>query len=484
MKKLGVLIGILLLSVSVFLLGFSSKPINSPNTYYGVYLDEELLGLVNSKDELENYIDEKGEKIKKDLSVDKVYSPNGLEIKKVTTYKGKVSSVANIYKKIAKKKSFTVKGYQFTIKEEVGKVKVYVLNKKTFEKALEKVIASFVGTDAYEAYKNNTQAPITTTGSTIENVYISNDITVKSVNIPVTEKIYIDELELSQYLLFGKDVQKKYYTVSANDTVETVAFNNQVSTEELLVSNPEIKSIKNLLYVGQQIAISYLDPQVKVIMEAHSVDDIESKYRVEEQYDSSRLVGDDLVTQKGENGLERITQNIKYENGVMVYVDPVSKEELKPTINEVVVRGKKIIPNVGSLTNWAWPTVSGYTITSNYAYRIHPIKKIRQLHPALDIAAGYGSPIFASNNGVVYSTSCDSSYGICAIINHNNGYYTLYGHMSRRIVKVGQVVSKGQRIGDMGMTGSATGPHLHYELWIGGPPWKGGTNINPHTVHG
>lgn len=485
MKKITIIVSILFLFVSLFVLGFTDNKVVSPNTYYKVYLDEEVMGVIQSKEELESYIDKKGEKIKKKLHVKKVYSPKGLEVKKLTTYNSKIDSVSDVYKKIAKKKDFTVKGYQFTIKKDKKKQKVYVLDKKIFEKAVENSISSFIGSDTYESYKNGTQAQVTSTGSTIEKVYLSNDITVRETYIPVTEEIYQDEMKLSQFLLFGNEMKKAYYTVQADDTVETVAFNAQVSTEELLVSNPKLKSARNLLYAGQQLVIFYLDPQINVIVESHVVSDIESAFRTEETYDSDRIIGDDEITQQGENGLERVTQNIKSENGVMVYVDLVSKQELKPTINQVVVKGQKSIPSVGTLTNWAWPTASGYTITSNYAYRIHPIRRTRQLHPALDIAGtGYGSPIYASNNGVVYSTSCDASYGICAIINHNNGYYTLYAHMSRRHVKVGQVVSKGQRIGDMGMTGSATGPHLHYELWIGGPPWKGGTNINPHRVHG
>lgn len=485
MKKIIILIGILTLFASLFLFGFTGSKTLNPNTYYKVYLDEEVIGVISSKEALEKYIDQRGENIKKKLHVKKVYSPKGLEIKKITTYNSKIDSIETIYKKIAKKKDFTVKGYQFTIKKNKKQEKIYVLKKSIFEKAVENAISSFVGSESYENYKNGTQTQITSTGSTIEKIYLSNDITVRETNIPVTEKIYQNEMELSQFLLFGDEMKKAYYTVQADDTVETVAFNAQVSTEELLVSNPKLKSTKNLLYAGQQLVIFYLDPQINVIVESHVISDIESIFRTEETYDPNKIIGDDEITQQGENGLERVTQNIKSENGVMVYVDLVSKQELKPTINQVIVRGQKSIPSVGTLTNWAWPTASGYTITSNYAYRIHPIKRIRQLHPALDIAGtGYGSPIYASNNGVVYSTSCDSSYGICAIINHNNGYYTLYAHMSRRHVKVGQVVSKGQRIGDMGMTGSATGPHLHYELWVGGPPWKGGTNINPHRVHG
>lgn len=483
MKKLGFIFLTLALMVTIFLLGFSSQPSTNPDTYYRVYLDDEVLGVVSSKQELEDYIDKRGENIKKKLKVSKVYSPNGLQIKKITTYHKDVDSVASIYKKISKRKPFTVRGYQFSIKKEKGANKFYVLNKNVFKTALEKVITSFIGTEKYEAYKNGTQAEIATTGTKIENVYLSNDITVKEVNIPVTEKIYQDNIELSQYLLFGPDIQKRIYTVQADDTVEKVAFNNQVSTEELLVSNPELSSTNNLLYAGQQITISYLNPEVNVVVESHVVQDIESQYRTEEKYDADRIVGDDVVTQKGENGLERVTQNIRYENNVMTYVDPVSKEELKPTINEVVIRGKKILPNVGTLTNWAWPTASGYRITSNYEYRYHPITGKRQLHPALDIAGpGMGSPIYAANNGVVTMSRYYSTYGNCIIINHNNGYYTLYGHMTRLVAKVGQVVAKGQLIGYMGMTGSATGPHLHYELWVGGAPWGGGTNINPWTV--
>ena len=106
------------------------------------------------------------------------------------------------------------------------------------------------------------------------------------------------------------------------------------------------------------------------------------------------------------------------------------------------------------------------------------------MHPALDIAGlPYGAPIYASNNGVVTMAKYYSTYGNCVIINHNNGYYTLYAHLSSINVSVGQVVSKGTTIGKLGMTGSATGPHLHYELWVGGAPWNGGTNINPWRVH-
>ena len=102
------------------------------------------------------------------------------------------------------------------------------------------------------------------------------------------------------------------------------------------------------------------------------------------------------------------------------------------------------------------------------------------MHGGLDISGtGYGSNIYATNNGRVIEAGYHYSYGNHVIINHNNGYYTLYGHMSRIAVKVGDVVSRGQVIGYVGMTGAATGPHVHYEIWKGCEYCR----INPMSVY-
>ena len=145
-----------------------------------------------------------------------------------------------------------------------------------------------------------------------------------------------------------------------------------------------------------------------------------------------------------------------------------------------MVYGEKEVPNVGT-GNWGWPTNQGYTISSPYGWRVDPIDGSRSLHTGLDIAGtGYGSPVYASDNGVVIKSEYNGAgYGNYIVIDHNNGYYTSYAHMSERVSGIGDTVAKGQVIGYVGATGRATGPHLHFEGWYGGAPFAGGSRFNP-----
>ena len=479
MKKFSIGFMLTLTLVGVFVLGFGYKTTPEPNNYYEVYLNDESLGTIRSEKELEDYIDENGAYYKNKFDVDKVYSPKGLQVRKLTTYSGDVSSVSEIYKKISKEEPLTIKGYEFIIKKQtteknteaedtVTTQSIYVLDKNVFKDAVTTLIKTFVGADAYQAYIDDNQVKIETTGENIEDVYVSEDITVRETNIPVNETIYTDATELANYLLYGKDQTATEYTVQAGDTIENVAFNNKISPEELLLSNTALTSTTNLLYPGQKLKIVETNPQISVVEESYVVEDIESQYTTEERFDDNTVIGQDKVIQEGENGLERVSQKVRKVNGIINYVDPQGKTVLKEPVSRIIVKGNKYIPDVGSTTSWGWPTDSGWTLSSGYVWRTNPVTGKRELHGGLDISGtGYGSKIYATNNGRVKEASYHYSYGNHVIIDHNNGYLTLYAHMSRINVKVGQVVARGDVIGYVGMTGTATGPHVHYEIWKG-----------------
>jgi len=102
---------------------------------------------------------------------------------------------------------------------------------------------------------------------------------------------------------------------------------------------------------------------------------------------------------------------------------------------------------------------------SGFGYRVHPIYHIRKLHKGIDFTSPKGTHIQATGNGIVKSIIRKKrGYGLHVIIDHGYGYETLYGHMSKILVKKGQKVVRGQTIGLVGNTGSSTAPHCHYEV--------------------
>lgn len=108
--------------------------------------------------------------------------------------------------------------------------------------------------------------------------------------------------------------------------------------------------------------------------------------------------------------------------------------------------------------------------------RFHPVLKKYRPHTGIDYGAAMRTPIFATANGRVIFSGWKSGYGKIIIVKHPNGYQTYYGHCSRLLKKVGQLVEQGQTIALVGQTGLCTGPHVHYEVRVNGKP------INPNSV--
>ncbi len=474
-----------------------------PRNVYRVYLAGKSIGLVEDATALDQYIDNEQQILREQYQVDKVYAPEDLKIVKDITYNENISTTQEIYEKIKDIEPFTIKGYEITITgidttNEQGETvegkdqTIYVLDQAVFEEAMDTTIRALTGSDRYDKYINNEQAEIASgsTGSIIENIYIENKVTVKEKNIPSDETIYEDSTDLSKYLLYGTLDEQQQYTVQKGDTISDVSFNNRLSNEEFLIANPEFTDANSLLYEGQNVNISIIQPQFRLIEVEHQVALQDIPYETETRYDNTQYTTYEETIQEGVNGSQLVTSKVEKVNGQVenATIDHSATQVITEPTKRIIVKGTKQRYSGGgtdsSLSSntkvegyWLWPTRTPYYISSTYGYRWGT------LHDGMDIAgAGYGSPIYASNNGIVVASSYKYDNGEYIVINHNNGYYTIYAHLSARYVSVGQEVSIGDTIGAMGQSGFATGVHVHFGLWRGYPYSRGSSSMNPMSL--
>lgn len=474
----------------------------NPVQLYHVYLGGKSLGRIESKKELENYINKNQQQIKEKYGVNNVYSPTDLDIVQEITYDNEITTTEEIYNKIREIKgeeSFTIDGYKITINGYEKTVNegdtetvvtpdkvLYVLDKEIFTDSVEKTIKSFVGEKDYDNFINETQEEIEGTGTLIEDMYIKNNITIQKTRIPTDGNIFTSEEDLCKYLLFGTVEDQETYTVQEGDTISDIAYNHKLAPEEFLIANTSYKTANDLLYPGEIVTLGVIQPQFDTIEETHVVSEKVKLRETTYEEDNTQYTGYEQVKEEGSDGVSLVTEKVQMVNGEIVSSIPMSEVIIKEPVNKVIVRGTKkyTVSSGGSgrysvavpvgMGSWVWPT-SSQTINSNFGFRW------RKQHNAIDIGGYRGEPIKAANNGIVVVSSRTQGNGNYIIIKHANGYFTEYAHLTQRNVQEGAIVYANDIIGTMGDTGNATGVHLHFGVWISTP--YVGTAINPLTLY-
>ena len=152
----------------------------------------------------------------------------------------------------------------------------------------------------------------------------------------------------------------------------------------------------------------------------------------------------------------------------------LANAQYEEKLAKLALQGK----NPPSNATWITP-VSGYTITSAFGMRIHPVYKYALMHNGIDMACPQGTPIYATRAGTVTTASYQAGgAGYYVSINHGDGFSSIYMHMTNYVVSSGQSVAAGQLIGYVGSTGVSTGPHLHFGVSYAG------TYVNPMAYIG
>lgn len=495
-KKGTIILTILALFISLLfaMLTNTKKIYYGAQSIYRVYLNGNSIGLIKDPKKLESYINKEQVKIKEQYNIDTVYAPNGLTINKELTYNESLKEAKDIYEEIKDNEPFTIKGYVIKIYEKgktdddkdnkekterVLKNTINVLNKQIFLDAMDETILAFIDEEDYQNYINEEQPKIKDMeeGQVIDNVYLKEDVYIKQDYISVNEEIFTDSKTLAQYLLYSSLDNLKTYSVKQGDTVSSIAYDNELNTREFLIANKNISSVDTLLFQGQEVIVDLINPVLTITEETTEVEFKEKKFKTEIIEDSSIYVGYSEVIQSGSNGEELVTTKVLRENGKVQTALVTNSIETKPAINRIVKTGSRTQYVVGNTGVWAWPTRSGYYISTYYGWDSG--LGYSRWHSALDITGtGCGSPIYAANDGTVITVRYNDSLGYYIEINHNNGYKTLYAHMADSgNVSVGQAVEMGQQIGRMGSTGYSTGCHLHF-----GTSYNG-NNFDPFQLY-
>ena len=162
---------------------------------------------------------------------------------------------------------------------------------------------------------------------------------------------------------------------------------------------------------------------------------------------------------------EKEYKNQKYKEWLATSVPPTTKPP-KPT-------GGSDGDGPVSNANWRSPLTKPSYVTSPFGMRLHPVYKVWKMHKGVDLASRQGDKIVAVRSGVVSRATYDSSSGYYVVVNHGDGFSSMYLHMTHYVVSVGQTVSQGQLLGYVGNTGVSTGAHLHFSITYNG------SHVNP-----
>ena len=354
---------------------------------------------------------------------------------------------------------YTVQAYSIEFSNENGiYANIFVDNLDIYEEALTEYLGYFVDEDDLMALMNNQEpSALTTYGTRDVSFEIAQTITTSETYAP-SNQVFTTKDQVLEFLEYGDNTVREYYTVQEFDTVAGVGSKNYglSATQVMNINSDIINSVDQVLEVGTQLCVSYFTPVIDVIVYKENMKR-EPVYSTETLYveDPTIREGQEEIRQAGQAGSQNSLYLERWENGILVSGELQSSVVTIQPVQEIIARGTMVIPGVGTGT-FRWPVDNPMISCGWGCYASHRAIDIQNMYDR------YGS-LYAADRGTVIVNSYHSINGYYMIIDHGNGYQTYYGHMSTPgYFEVGETVDKGDVIGQIGMTGKASGPHVHF----------------------
>ncbi|GGF94042.1 M23 family metallopeptidase [Paenibacillus abyssi] len=421
--------------------------------FYHVYKDGQAIGTVSEPSQVEDMLLQMTNKAQQDNPDAKMVLDTGN-----ITYRGDSGfKTVPENEETLRKLGSMVTAHAVGVEVRVdGKLIGIAKDRATADKVLNKIQAQYVpqanSKNALEvtalAYSEESGTSEPSRSDELVSVKFMEEVQTGSINV-APERI-TDEEELYNRLVQGT-TRPTQYTVQEGDCVGCIADKFDISREIIYTNNPWIKD--DIIKVGDVLDLTVLQPAltVRTVENIVETQTIAPPVTIKENPDMRE--GQTKVIKEGKNGKKRITYKQVKQNGYLMSEELINEEIVAPAVPSIVMKGTKVI-GVGT-GNFSWP-VSNATLTSKFG------KRWGRQHKGIDLVGSRS--ILAADHGIVEFSGTKNGMGITVIINHQNGYKTVYGHLSSLSVKKGEKVEKGDTLGNMGSTGNSTGVHLHFEI--------------------
>ena len=251
------------------------------------------------------------------------------------------------------------------------------------------------------------------------------------------------------------------YEVVPGDTLFGIVEKTNIPLDKIIELNENIKDENSTIRVGEELIITVPEPELSVVRTEQLY--LEEAYDAPIQYveNDDWYTTQEVVLQEPSTGFRKAVAKITYRNEKEIAKEVVKEDVLMEAVPKIVERGTKIPPTFIK-------PISGGRLTSRFGRRTSPTRGASSNHQGIDWGLPTGSTVVAASGGTVTKAGWGGGYGYVVYIRHPGGVETRYAHLSKVLVSVGSTVKQGQKIARSGNTGVSTGPHLHFELRMGG----------------
>lgn len=464
---LGVVAGVLIVGSAY--LGVRNYVDANTLPYYRVYVGDQEIGTIKDKEELEALYKKKEQEYQQKYpDVVMAVHTEGITAVEEKAFKAEINSGETLDKVYSMLTGYA-KGVELRVDDKVVGI---VKDQSTADAVLEQLKGKYVPAATADAApaiaskitrtsisKGVSNTAVTSNDVTLESVDFNEDIS--KIDIDTDPNKIMDVDAALDRILLG-DETAVTYEVREGDTISSIAKRYGITQQELNSKNPGLQELT--LQIGTVLNIKAVQPAITVKTVELVSEEIVTEPQVIIRKNDDMRTGESKVISEGKSGLKTMEYRLTKENGEVVKEQWLGQEVIEASQPKIIVKGTKVVLGEGT-GDFAWPVASA-SLSSSYG------KRWGRTHKGIDLVSSKRN-ILASDDGVVTFAGTKSGYGNCIIINHKNGYETLYGHLSKISVKKGDVVEKGSKIGVMGNTGRSTGTHLHFEII------KDGSSQNP-----